>query len=87
MNRCFRFMMAAILTLALGACGINPTGKESQRNRRIADANIQLGIAYMRDGDYDTAMKKLQKALDADPDSASANGTVAVLYETIGENG
>jgi type IV pilus assembly protein PilF len=86
MNRCFRFVIAAILALALAACSTNPAGSDSQRNKRIADANIQLGIAYMRDGDYDTAMKKLQKALEADPDSATANGTVAVLYENIGEN-
>jgi tetratricopeptide (TPR) repeat protein len=56
------------------------------RARRIADTNIQLGIAYMRQGDYDTALVKLQKALKADPDSATANGTLALLYENIGEN-
>jgi type IV pilus assembly protein PilF len=40
----------------------------------------------MRSGDYDTALVKLHKALEADPDSATANGTLAILYETIGEN-
>ena len=85
MNRQFLLAPAAILALALVACSINPSGSDSPQSRRIADANIQLGIAYMRDGDYDTAMKKLHKALEADPDSATANGTLAILYENIGE--
>jgi type IV pilus assembly protein PilF len=76
----------AILVLALAACSTNPAGSGSQQNRRIADTNIQLGIAYMREGDYDTALVKLQKALKADPDSATAHGTLALLYENIGEN-
>jgi type IV pilus assembly protein PilF len=86
MNRYLHFVTAAMLALALAACGINSAGSDSQRNKRIADANLQLGIAYMRDGDYDTAMKKLQRALEADPDSATVNGTLAVLYEKIGED-
>jgi type IV pilus assembly protein PilF len=85
MNRHFLSAAAAILVLALGACSTNPASSDSQR-RRIADTNMQLGIAYMRQGDYDTAMKKLQKALQADPDSATVNGTLAILYENIGEN-
>jgi type IV pilus assembly protein PilF len=40
----------------------------------------------MRQGDYDTALVKLQKALEADPGSATANGTLAILYENVGEN-
>jgi type IV pilus assembly protein PilF len=86
MNCYFRFVTAAILALALAACSTNPAGSDSQRNKRIADTNIQLGVAYMRDGDYDTAMKKLQRAIEADPNSATANGTLAVLYEKIGED-
>jgi type IV pilus assembly protein PilF len=87
MNRYFYRLSAALLVLALTACSTLSTERETQQERRIADTNIQLGIAYMRAGDYDTAMKKLQKALEANPDSATANGTLAILYENIGENG
>ena len=86
MNRYFYRLSAALLVLALTACSTLSTERETQQERRIADTNIQLGIAYMRAGDYDTAMKKLQKALEANPDSATANGTLAILYENIGEN-
>ena len=51
MNCYFRFVTAAILALALAACSTNPAGSDSQRNKRIADTNIQLGVAYMRLGE------------------------------------
>jgi type IV pilus assembly protein PilF len=86
MNRYYLRLSAAILVLALAACSSMQTGSENQQDRRIADTNIQLGIAYMRQGDYDTALVKLHKALEADPNSATANGTLALLYENIGEN-
>jgi type IV pilus assembly protein PilF len=86
MNRHIYVVPVAILLLALAACSTFPGGSDSAQARRIADTNIQLGIAYMREGDYETALVKLQKALKADPDSATANGTLALLYENIGEN-
>ena len=86
MNSFFHRVPAAILVLALTACSTNPADSEGQRARRIADTNIQLGIAYMREGDFDTALVKLQKALEANPDSATVHGTLAILYENIGEN-
>ena len=82
----FRVPVAAILVLALSACSTFPTDHNSAQARRVADTNIQLGIAYMREGDFETALVKLQKALEANPDSATAHGTLAILYENIGEN-
>jgi type IV pilus assembly protein PilF len=86
MKRYFYRASAAILVLALAACSTFPTGSENMQDKRIADTNIQLGIAYMRQGDNETALVKLHKALEADPNSATANGTLALLYENIGEN-
>jgi type IV pilus assembly protein PilF len=86
MNSHFCAVLAAVLLLALTACSTMPTGNQGLQARRIADTNIQLGIAYMREGDFETALVKLHKALEADPGSATANGTLAILYENIGEN-
>jgi len=86
MKHYFYRASSVILVLALAACSTFPTGSENQQDKRIADTNIQLGIAYMRNGDYETALVKLHKALEADPNSATANGTIALLYENIGEN-
>jgi type IV pilus assembly protein PilF len=86
MNSHLYALPAALLLFALAGCSGMPSGDDSQSARRVADTNIQLGIAYMREGDFETALVKLHKALEADPDSATANGTLAILYENIGEN-
>jgi type IV pilus assembly protein PilF len=85
MNSTLFRLSTVILVFVLSACSSMQSGSDAQRARRIADANLQLGIAYMRQGDMDTAMVKLKKAVDEDPDSASANGAIAVLYDRIGE--
>jgi type IV pilus assembly protein PilF len=85
MNSKLLRLSAVILVFALSACSSMSGGMDAQRARRIADANLQLGIAYMRQGDLDTAMTKLKKALEEEPDSASVNGAMAVLYDRIGE--
>jgi type IV pilus assembly protein PilF len=47
--------------------------------------NVQLGIGYMREGDYEIAMARLKKALTLNPDLAVAHSTIAVLYQELGQ--
>ena len=49
-----------------------------------ARANVQLAVAYMQRGQYEAAMKKLQRALEQDPKNADAETTLGALYETLG---
>ena len=48
--------------------------------------NVQLGAAYMKEGELSTALSKLKKALGQNPDLAIAHSTIAILYEQINEN-
>jgi type IV pilus assembly protein PilF len=85
MNSIIFRLSGIVLALVLSACSSMQSSGDAQRAKRISDANLQLGIAYMRQGDMDTAMAKLKKALEEEPGSASANGAIAVLYDRIGE--
>ena len=85
MNSTLIRLSALILVFTLSGCASMQSSSDAQRSRRISEANLQLGIAFMRRGDLDTAMAKLKKAVQEDPDSASANGAIAVLYDRIGE--
>lgn len=51
-----------------------------------AKLNTQLGIDYMRKGQLDLALEKLKKALDQDPDLATAHSSIAFVYARRGEN-
>jgi type IV pilus assembly protein PilF len=81
---------ALLLTLTLmllGGCASTPSGEDNgQRLKQAARTNVQLGIEYMRDGDMEMSLNKFEKALDQDPELASAHGGIAVLYDRLNEN-
>jgi len=81
-----RFLVL-VLAIALSACAATPEEEAAEnRLKRAANANVQLGVDYMRRGELETAEGKLQKALEQDPDSVRAHDAIAVLYGRIDEN-
>jgi type IV pilus assembly protein PilF len=81
-----RFVVLAI-ALVLSACAATQEQQAADdRLKRAAKANAQLGVAYMREGDLETAEGKLQKAIEQDPDSVRAHDAIAVLYGRIEKN-
>jgi type IV pilus assembly protein PilF len=70
----------------LQGCGPFPHRGEDDKPDETAENNMLRGIEYMKIGQYDVALKLLKTALEDDPYYAEAHGTLAVLYENIGEN-
>jgi len=75
--------------LCLGLNGCNQTtGPESTRpttgTNDIAQANLNLGIAYLRTGEYERAMEKLEKAREADNKYPPIYNAMGVLYQQLG---
>lgn len=60
-------------------------GEYIKPDKKAADLNTQLGLNYLRRGEYETALDKLEKALKQDPNSSSAHHTIAILYDNLGE--
>jgi type IV pilus assembly protein PilF len=52
----------------------------------IAEANLNLGIAYMQEGQYQQALDKLNRARIAQPDYSPTYNTLGVLYQRLGEH-
>lgn len=59
---------------------------EPRSTNRLAEINTQLGVEYMKEGNYETALKKLNKALDIDRNYARAYDVLGLLYARLGEN-
>jgi type IV pilus assembly protein PilF len=57
-----------------------------KQRQEAALVNTQLAMAYMREGDLNTARAKLEKALDQDPDTASVQMAAGFLYDRLGED-
>ena len=78
----------AVLLGLLAGCqtgGSDISHVSREERQKLAEINTQLAIEYMRDGDNALALKKLEKAIEADPDSVSARNGLALLYTQIGE--
>lgn len=82
--------IAAVLVLALGACTttevLTPGSQSKPDLEEAARLNTQLGIDYMRKGQVDLALEKLQKALDQDDELAIAHSAIALVYQSKGES-
>lgn len=83
-------IVIAVFALACAAltAGCVSTGNLPEDNAQPKEAaryNTELGIGYMQQGNNDLAMRKLQRALDEDPDLPAAHSAIALLYERLGE--
>jgi len=56
------------------------------REKSPADIYVQLGIAYLQEGQYATALKKLRRGLELDPENANIHNVMALLYEQLNDN-
>ena len=81
-----------IITLAaialLNGCvtnQVNVLGSDHDPDK-IAQLNLELGMAYMEKNDNEKALKKLRKAIQLDPQYADAHNAIAILYSRLGED-
>ncbi len=75
--RTFQTILMLVLGMTLLACSTeNVKVKQPEKSSSI---NVKLGVTYMKEGKYDTAMDRLKKAIRQDPDNASAYGAMALL--------
>ena len=75
--------VAAVLLFASGCATERYIDEESLK--RASDINSQLGVAYMRQGNYELALAKLKKALVQNEDNANAHHYIAELYRRLGK--
>ena len=81
-----KLLFGVIAALLLTACASSPDQKTEQKKAAAAaNANTQLGVEYLREGNYEQSRVKLEKALELEPDYAPAHDAIAVLYEKVGE--
>jgi type IV pilus assembly protein PilF len=57
----------------------------SGRTNEIAEANYNLGVAYLERGNYEKSLEKLNKALSADPNYTPTLNALGLLYQKLGK--
>ncbi|MEW7975774.1 MAG: type IV pilus biogenesis/stability protein PilW [Candidatus Thiodiazotropha endolucinida] len=83
------YLLPAVLLLS--GCATQPqatdaTGNLGQEKRNSpAKIYVEMGMAYMRDGQSAVALQKLNKALEVDENSPEAHNVIGILYQQLGE--
>lgn len=79
-------LLSALLLAGCAAVSDREKELNSKENRAAAaEANTQLGIEYLREGNYEQSLQKLEKALSLDSDLPAAHDAIAVLYTRVGD--
>lgn len=78
-----RLAACAVLALLLAGCASTP--HKVVKEHDAAAYNVQLGLAYMNQGDLARAKEKLDRAYSQNPNSADVRSARAMLFERMGE--
>lgn len=74
------------IVIGLSACAGSGSGSVSERASAddAAVANMNLGAGYLRQGNMELAIERLQRALAQNPRLVEAHSTIALAYDQIG---
>jgi type IV pilus assembly protein PilF len=77
-------LTAGVLLVLLAAC--SGPQQHPNKNRDAAAYNVQLGIAYMNQGELGLAKDKLDRALKQYPNNADVHSARAMLFNRMGDS-
>ncbi|MBE0510504.1 MAG: type IV pilus biogenesis/stability protein PilW [Chromatiales bacterium] len=75
-------ILLVVMVFGLAGCASSPDMRGVDK-AQAADANAELGLRYMLQGDNQLAMEKLQRALEFDSRHSSAHHYTAELYRRL----
>lgn len=83
--RIFNATAMMLSLLLVTACATQHGGSKTENERRPAELNTQLGLAYMEQGKRELALQKFNLALEIDPNYPAAHHYLAELYRQLGQ--
>lgn len=77
---------AATLSLMQACTTVTePTRPRAASTEEAAQANLNVGVAYVREQRYALAVEALNRALDINPRLADAHSAIAIAYDQLGD--
>ena len=84
-SRLAQFCGGVLAVLLLAACSTGNAKKQAEKAHDAAVYNVQLGLAYMNQGDLERAKEKLDRAVTQDPNSADVHSARATLFARLNQ--
>jgi type IV pilus assembly protein PilF len=74
-----------VLALVLAACVTITAGRTTSApsSTDAAQYNLSLGVGYLRQGNFQAAKDKLERAIEQDPGLATAHSALGLVYERL----
>ena len=79
-----RWLWWGLIVLNLAGCGQSAVRHGSESKESLAQIYTNLGLAYMQQGNRETALEKFLRALEHDPDYPEAHHYIASVYQQQG---
>ncbi|HEY6482894.1 MAG TPA: type IV pilus biogenesis/stability protein PilW [Steroidobacteraceae bacterium] len=73
-----------LLAAMLGVAGCAAEHRKEQKEQDAATYNMQLGMAYMNQGDLGLAKEKLDRAMQQNPSNPGVHSAMAMLQDRLG---
>ena len=80
--------LCVLLALGLAGCVTvtsSPSPRPSGPNPEAAEANLSLGISYLRQEKWELAREKLEKSVSQDDQVPTTHSALALVYQELGE--
>lgn len=74
------YLSTLIGTIILACLLLACSGQNAQHNEQLADATREIGEAYMRQGDYTSALRELLKAKSLNPEDPFVHNDLGLCY-------
>jgi type IV pilus biogenesis/stability protein PilW len=76
------FLLLGVAALALSAC--SSSGHSARKKNDASNYNMQLGMAYLNQGDLGLAKEKLDRAVTENPGDPNVHSAMAMLQDRLG---
>jgi type IV pilus assembly protein PilF len=75
-----------LLSGVLTACSFGQSQPDDLTPEKHADIYIQLGVGHMKEGKLETALAKLNRAIEINPNDPNAYNVRGLVFNRIGDN-
>lgn len=80
-------LLPVLMVVLLAGCAAQSSNESERRDAppELVQRQLDLGIGYLRQGDYQRAKHNLNRALDIDPRNATVHATFGLVFQLEGE--